>query len=145
MPASGEGGPVDVATARRAVEAYLETLPSVDQALEMLDVLEQIVWADAEVSPEESAAIDEIGAMVAGYASHSNAEGRFEVVIVPQTPEQVARVEAFSLPQPARQERGGMVHPVGRFFSLEYAEKICERYVDQGLFTTCLDRGAESV
>ena len=64
---------------------------------------------------------------------------------MPQTPEQVKRVEAFSLPLPARQERGGVVHPVGRFFSLEYAEKICERYVDQGLFTTCLDRGAESV
>jgi putative ABC transport system ATP-binding protein len=142
--ATSEGGPVDVATAREAVEAYLGMRPPVDQALEMLDVLEQIVWADAEVSTEESAAIDEIAAMVAGYASRSNAEGRFEVVIVPQTPDQVARVKAFSLPQPARAERGGTVHPVGRFFSLEYAEKICERYIEQGLFTTCLDQGDES-
>jgi len=143
MPGSGESGTVDVATARQAVETYLGMSPPVDQALEMLDVLEQIIWADAEVSPEESLAIDEISAMVAGYAAHSNAEGRYEVVIVPQTPDEWARVEALSLAQAPRRERGGTVHPVGRFFSLEYAEKICEQYSEQGLFTTCLDRGRE--
>jgi len=139
MPGPGEAGPVDVSTARAAVEIYLATAPPVEQVLEMLDVLQQLVWSDADVSAEEDLALDEISAMVAGYASHSDAEGRFEVVIVPQTAEQVAEIEALLPDARPRRERGGTVYPVGRFFSSSYAEKICERYVEHGLFTTRLD------
>jgi putative ABC transport system ATP-binding protein len=143
MPGPGEGGPVDFSTARGAVETYLATSPPVAQALEMLDVLQQIVWSDAEVSPEEDLLLDEISAMVAGYTSRSDAQGRHEVVIVPQTPEQVVEVETLLPEVRPRGERGGTVYPVGRFFSPAYAEKICERYIARGLFTARLDTPVE--
>ena len=142
MPGSGAGGPVDVSAAREAVAAYLATTPPGAQALEMLDVLQQLVWSEAQVSPEEDLVLDEITAMIAGYAAHSDAQGRHEVVIVPQTPAQVAEVEALLPTAQPRRERGGTVYPVGRFFSPGYAEKICQRYVERGLFTARLDAPA---
>ena len=31
--------------------------------------------------------------------------------------------------------RGGSVFPVGRFFSASYAEVVCQKYIELGLFT----------
>jgi len=125
----------DVIGLRRSVEDYLKVSPPADQASELLDVLRIFVMADGAVSPEEELVLEEITGMIAGYVSAGGGQGAHEVIIVPQNDKQMDAVLALFPGISAKTMRGGTVYSVGRFFSPQYADVVCDKYIALGLFT----------
>lgn len=134
-PAAGGG----IQPMRDAVAAYLRVSPPSEQASELLDVLQHFVHADETITEEETTVIDEVGAMVIRYVTGARDEGRHQVVIVPQNDAQVAEARSMVPKAEATVMRGGTVYSVGRFFSAKYADLVCKRYVEKGLFTTRIE------
>lgn len=135
----------DVLQLRSTVADYLKISPPPDQATELLDVLHHFVSADDEVTQEEEVVLDEISAMILGYVTQSGDLGLHEVVIVPQSDEQKAAIAQLLPGAEPKLMRGGTVYSVGRFFSPKYADVVCDKYVDVGLFTTRLSTNAQEV
>lgn len=129
----GDGNLLEV---RRSVVDYLEIEPPKQQAAELLDVLNLFVKADAEVSPEERTVMEEIEGMIEQYVDEHGLEREtFEVVIVPQSDAQFEAVRSLLPDTRMKAIRGGKVFSVGHFFSEEYADAVCQKYINLGLFT----------
>ena len=129
----GDGTLLEV---RDAVESYLGLRPPCEQAAQLLDVLRLFVAADENVSREERIAVEEIAGMIADYVSEDPLERQtWEVVIVPQSADQFEAVETLLPGAELSERRGGKVVSVGTFFSRDYAEAVCEKYIALGLFT----------
>lgn len=132
---AAEGGG-DIVGLRRSVEAYLRVSPPSEQAQELLDVLHLFVQADAHVSPEEEIVLEEITGMITAYVgSAAGSASMFEVVIVPQSDEQISAVQSLLPGVEPKPARGGTVFSAGHFFSPRYAEAVCDKYIQLGLFT----------
>ncbi len=133
-----DGNVLDV---RDAVVHYLEIGPPHEQAAQLLDVLHLFVKADREVSPEERIVLEEVGAMIEEYVSEDTLERpAWEVLIVPQSGEQFEAVEALIPGATPKSLRGGRVFSAGSFFSHDYAEAVCQKYIALGLFTAQIAR-----
>ena len=126
----------DVIALRQAVSDYLAESPPVEQATELLDVLHIFVKADDVVTEEEELVLEEVTGMVAGYAAAEEGSGMHEVIIVPQNDEQMNAVSSLFPGMEPKTMRGGTVFSVGRFFSPNYADVVCERYEARGFFIT---------
>jgi len=121
---------------REAVETYLGLQPPHEQAAQLLDVLNLFSTADEDVSREERIVVEEINGMIQQYVGEDTVERRtYEVVIVPQSAEQFDAVESLIPGAQLSQRRGGKVISVGMFFSHDYAEAVCDKYIALGLFT----------
>ncbi len=121
---------------RAAVRGYLDLGPPYEQAAQLMDVLNLFVKADAEISEEERVVLEEIGAMIENYVEEDTLERRtFEVLIVPQSSTQFDAAEALLPGAELKDVRGGKVISVGTFFSHDYAEAVCQKYIALGLFT----------
>ncbi|MFV1988749.1 MAG: hypothetical protein ACC682_15865 [Gemmatimonadota bacterium] len=121
---------------RTAVEDYLTLQPPYEQAAHLLDVLNLFVKADDDVSPEERVVVEEVNGLIEAYVGDDTIERQtYEVVIVPQSAEQFEAVEALIPGASVSERRGGKVISVGSFFSHDYAEAVCEKYIALGLFT----------
>ena len=93
--------------------------------------------ADDEVTEEEAMAVAEFTGMIAYYVS-SELGGEmemFEVNIVPQGDEQVQAVKELLPDLEDVADRGGRVFKVGRYFSEDYAEAVCSKYISLGLYS----------
>ena len=62
----------------------------------------------------------------------------FEVAIVPQNENQIQAVKELMPDVEAVDERGGTIFKVGLFYSEEYANAVCSKYISLGLFTNSL-------
>jgi putative ABC transport system ATP-binding protein len=131
--------PGDILALRECVANYLQIAPPAEQATELLDVLHQLVNADETVTEEEEIVMGEMTAMIMGYVTQSGQQGGYEVVIVPQTDEQRGAVASLLPGVEASRMRGGNVYSVGRFYSAKYADVVCDKYVDLGLFTARIE------
>lgn len=121
---------------REEVERYLDLKPPHEQAAQLLDVLNLFVKADREVSHEEKIVLEEISGIISEYVGgDSVARPTFDVVIVPQSAEQFEAVEELIPGAGISRRRGGKVVSVGTFFSHDYAEAVCQKYIALGLFT----------
>ena len=129
----------DFADLRGIVQRYLAIKPPQQQAAELLDELQHMVHADDTVSSEEEIVLEEISAMVVGYATLRGDDARYEVVIVPQGDDQKPLITSLLPGVLPVQKRGGLVYPVGRFISGRFADMVAQKYIDQGLFTTRLE------
>lgn len=131
-----EEGGGDLVGLRSGVVSYLAVEPPAEQAAHLLDVLQLFVKADAQVTREEEMALEELSALVTGYVSEEEAQEMHEVLIVPQSDRQFEAVRSLFPGTEVKTIRGGEVFSVGRFFSPRYAEAVCQKYIDLGLFTT---------
>lgn len=129
----------DMLALRESLVEYLELGPPKDQARQFLDLLHILARADTHVSAEEELVLDELSGLVHHYLEAVGSDGTlYEVLIVPQSE---AQVEAVRELLPGREEkllRGGRVFSAGRYFSARYADVVCHRYIDLGLFTVIL-------
>ena len=130
----GEDG--DLLQVRQAVIDYLDLTPPQEQALQLMDVLNLFVQADSRVSPEEETVLEEVKGLIGQYVDRDGEQPSHEVVIVPQSDEQIDAVRSLIPGTELEQRRGGKVFTVGRFFSEEYAEAVSQKYISLGLFTT---------
>ena len=59
----------------------------------------------------------------------------WEVNIVPQGDDQIDAVREILPELDVVQDRGGRVFKVGRYFSEDYAEAVCSKYISIGLYS----------
>ncbi len=130
----GEAG--DLLQVRQAVIDYLDLTPPQEQASQLMDVLNLFVQADSRVSPEEETILEEVKGLLGQYVDRDGEQPSYEVVIVPQSEEQIDAVRSLIPGTELEERRGGRVFTVGRFFSEAYAEVVSQKYIGLGLFTT---------
>jgi hypothetical protein len=129
----------DLLTLRQSVVDYLAVHPPHEQAAQLFDLMQLLVKADAQVSWEETLALDEVGGMVGHYLAAEGAPAAaYEVLIVPQSEAQVDAVQTLLPDAAEKMVRGGRVFSVGTYFSAQYAEMVCQKYIALGLFTAIL-------
>jgi len=127
----------DLLDIRKSLVEYIDIQPPGEQAAQLMDVMQLFVMADAKVTEEEEIALEEMTGMIEHYLEESpSGQTMFEVLIVPQNDEQVEAVSQLIPGTQMRTLRGGRVFSVGKFFSVSYAEVICQKYIQLGLFTT---------
>jgi hypothetical protein len=137
IPQLGADESVDLLTLRQSVADYLQVHPPREQAAELVDLLHVLTRADSRVTWEESLALEEVDGMMRDYlAGNGAAPQRYEVLIVPQSEAQVDAVRTLLPGSGEKTVRGGRVFAIGEFFSLPYAEMVCQKYIALGLFTT---------
>lgn len=125
---------------RASVSKYLEMSPPPEQAQQLGDMIQFMIKADNKVTHEEKLIQQELSGIINAYA---NAEGLartvFDVLLVPQNEKQIDSVNTLFPGIKPRDLRGASVYSVGEFYSEEYAEEICKKYIELGIFTTVLE------
>ena len=120
------------------VQSYLDEGPDTDVAEGLVDLINLMAEADDEVTQEEAMAVAEFTGMIAHYVS-SEKGGEllmFEVNIVPQGDQQMEAVRELLPELDMVEDRGGRVFKVGKYFSEDYAEAVCEKYISLGLYSS---------
>ena len=122
---------------KELVQSYLDEKPDVEVAQGLTDLINLMAEADDEVTDEEAMAVAEFSGMIAHYvnAEKGGLIDMFEVNIVPQGDKQMRAINELLPDTKPVKDRGGEVFKVGKFFSEEYADAICEKYIALGLYS----------
>ena len=120
------------------VQSYLDESPDTDVAEGLVDLINLMAEADDEVTEEEAMAVAEFTGMIAHYVSREKGGEMemFEVSIVPQGDQQMEAVRELLPELEIVESRGGRVFKVGKYFSEDYAEAVCEKYILLGLYSS---------
>jgi hypothetical protein len=119
------------------VQSYLDEGPDTDVAEGLVDLMNLMAEADDEVTKEEEMAVAEFTGMIAYYVSSEKGGDieMFEVSIVPQGDEQMESVRELLPDLDMVESRGGRGFKVGKYFSEDYAEAVCSKYISLGLYS----------
>ena len=119
------------------VQSYLDEGPDIAVAEGLVDLINVMAEADDEVTPEEAMAVSEFTGMISHYVGMEKGGEveMFEVSIVPQGEEQIKAVREILPDLNVVDDRGGKVFKVGRYFSEDYAEAVCKKYIALGLYS----------
>jgi len=119
------------------VQSYLDEGPDTEVAEGLVDLINLMAEADDEVTDEEAMAVAEFTGMIAHYVSSEKGGDlvMYEVKIVPQGDEQVDAVKEILPDLDVVKDRGGRVFKVGKYFSEDYAEAVCDKYIALGLYS----------
>lgn len=140
------GTPGDLISLRKSIADYLNLNPPAQQVGDLRDVLQALVESDARVTWQESVALEEVDGMLREHVAGQDAELRMhEVLIVPQSEQQVEAVRTLLPGREEKMLRGGRVFSAGSFYSARYAEFVCQKYIGLGLFSTVVSPEEESV
>ena len=122
------------------VQSYLDESPDTDVAEGLVDLINLMAEADDEVTEEEAMAVGEFTGMIAHYVSQEEGGSidAYEVVIVPQNDKQSSAVKELIPNINSVQKQGGEIFIVGTFYSEEYANAVCGKYISLGLFTNSI-------
>ena len=122
------------------VQSYLDEKPDVEVAQNLVDLINMMAEADDEVTDEEAMAVGEFTGMIAHYVSQEEGGSidAFEVVIVPQNEQQSGAVKELIPNIDSVKKQGGEIFIVGTFYSEEYANAVCGKYITLGLFTNSI-------
>ena len=122
------------------VQSYLDEKPDVEVAQNLVDLINMMAEADDEVTDEEAMAVGEFTGMIAHYVSQEEGGSidAFEVVIVPQNEKQSGAVKELIPNIDSVKKQGGEIFIVGTFYSEEYANAVCGKYIALGLFTNSI-------
>ena len=125
---------------KELVQSYLNEKPDVEVAQNLVDLINMMAEADDEVTEEESMAVGEFTGMIAHYVSQEEGGSidAFEVVIVPQNEKQSQAVKDLIPNINPVQKQGGEIFIVGTFYSEDYANAVCGKYISLGLFTNSI-------
>ena len=131
---------------KELVQSYLDEMPDVEVASNLVDLINMMAEADDEVTQQEEMAISEFTGMINNYISKETGQviDIYEVVIVPQSDQQTNSVKTLLPNIESVKERGGTVFKVGVFYSEDYASAICAKYIDIGLFTSYIKSQKEN-
>ncbi|MCX6154156.1 MAG: hypothetical protein NT007_08350 [Candidatus Kapabacteria bacterium] len=128
----GQSSLLDV---RNSLEEYLNTTPPNDQAAELIDLLEIVIKADNVVSKEEELFLREATAIIRNYVSQDETQKSYYVLLVPQNEQQKNAIHDLFPEAKFVERRGGNVFVRGQYYSRRFAEAICTKYIELGLFT----------
>jgi hypothetical protein len=132
---SASGSASRLTAVREATERYLDVNPPAEQALQLRDVIHALVSVDDEVTEAEKTIVAELEQMLDAYVVGEE-RPRHEVLVVPQSPEQLDAIRnLLSGPDPDPR-CGGRAFVVDSFYTETYAEAICAMYRALDLFST---------
>ena len=119
------------------VQSYLDEGPDTEVAEGLVDLINLMAEADDEVTDEEAMAVAEFTGMISHYVSSEKGGDMlmYEVNIVPQGDQQMDAVRELLPELEVVEDRGGRVFKVGKYFSEDYAEAVCEKYISLGLYS----------
>lgn len=119
------------------VQTYLDEGPDTEVAEGLVDLINLMAEADDEVTDEEAMAVAEFTGMISHYVSSEKGGDMlmYEVNIVPQGDQQMDAVRELLPELEMVEDRGGRVFKVGKYFSEDYAEAVCEKYISLGLYS----------
>ena len=119
------------------VQSYLDEGPDIGVAEGLVDLINVMAEADDEVTPEEAMAVSEFTGMISHYVGleKGGEVEMFEVNIVPQGEDQIKAVQEILPDLNVVDDRGGKVFKVGKYFSEDYAEAVCKKYIALGLYS----------
>jgi len=137
------GSPSRLQAVRESTDRYLDLDPPAEQAVQLRDVIHALVSVDEDVTAAEKTIVAELEQMLDAYVE-GDERPHHEVLVVPQSPEQIEAVRTLlSRPDPARR-CGGRAFVVDSFYTETYAEAICDTYRALNLFTTVERAPAEA-
>lgn len=120
---------------RKSVENYLSSEPQKEQAAQLKDMMQTMIEADDEITKEEELISSELMGLIENYILDSDELNGFHVMIVPQNQEHHDSVKAIMPDAKKFNVAGGVAYSVGKFYSVKYAEMICNQYRQERLFT----------
>lgn len=119
---------------RTSVQDYLDSEPPKEQAAQLKDMMQTMIEADDEISQEEELISSELMGLIQNYISDTNPD-RFHVMIVPQDHSQHVSIKGLMPNAKQYDIAGGIAYSVGEFYSMKYAEMICNQFREEKLFT----------
>jgi hypothetical protein len=128
---------------RESVEFYLSADPPKEQAAQLKDMMKTMIEADDEVTEEEELISSELIGLVESYVKGGQGLDSFHVMIVPQNPEHHAAIKSLMPSAEQHKVAGGIAYSAGEYYSLKYAEMICDQYREERLFTIVHKPGAK--
>lgn len=146
--ASHEQERSDISSVRDAFAEYLGMKPAVGQVEKVYDLVKFMIHADRRVSEEEQIVLDEIsGAVAAYFAGGDKTPDVYEVLLVPQSPDQVEQMKAEVTDATLHHRAGGQAVVAGTYFSESFARAICVRFRQKAFFCTVerLTSGGERI
>jgi hypothetical protein len=120
---------------RESVEDYLKISPPVQQASELIDLIKLMIIADDKLTEEENLFLAEVTGMIKDYIERDGEAIMYHVLIVPQNEDQFNAIKTIFPNTEPVERRGGKVLVRGQFFSKEYANAICQKYIALGMFS----------
>jgi hypothetical protein len=135
----------NLARTHKQISLYLETSPPNDQVGELADVLKILAEIDEHISEQEEIILDEALAMLSNYSSAEDVYKNYSVVIAPRNNEQTSALKALLPNSDEVSVAGGSGYVVGSFCSIRYANKMCERYRQEGFFTVSMQTESDLV
>lgn len=114
---------------------YLSRDPPVEQVAQLKDLINEMVLADEKVTDEEKLISEELNGMIDGYLQKEQQMPLYQVIIVPQTPEQEQIVREMIPDIQELRTFGGRVFSIGTFYSKAFADMVCQRFRKFNLFT----------
>jgi hypothetical protein len=120
---------------RESVNDYLQISPPPQQAAEMIDLVKLMIIADNKLTEEENLFLSEVTGMIKNYIEKDGEAVMYNVLIVPQSESQFDAVKTIFPNCEPVERRGGKVLVRGQFFSKEYANAICQKYIALGMFS----------
>ncbi len=120
---------------RRSLEDYLYREPPEEQVAQLKDMITTMIEADDKVTEEEALISSELLPMIENYLKKEKEIHEFNVLIVPQNPNQENAIKSL-IPHAAKiHESGGEAFSVGTYYSHKYAEMMCDQYRELQFFT----------
>lgn len=119
---------------RESVEEYLDTTPPIKQATELLDIIKLMINIDNVVSAEEQIFLTEATIIINNYIKKDDNIKHYEVLLVPQRKKKMLALQELYPNAEILERRGGKVIVQGQYYSKEFAEAICRKFMDLGVF-----------
>ncbi len=138
LKAGKPDGITNLVELKSLLQSYLDEKPDVEIAKGLTDLINRMAEADEEVTREEAMAIAEFSGMISHYVNKEKGGSvdMFEVNIVPQGNHQIRAINELLPGLDSVKDRGGEVFKVGKFFSEDYAEAVCSKYISLGLYSS---------
>lgn len=129
---------------RQSMMRYLETTPPPEQASQLGDLLNLLVKADNEVSEDEELILEELMGLINNYVDRGSERIQYSVAILPQNTEQEESIRNISDVGQKNKISGGYAYILGPFYSVKYAEIMCEKYRQQNLMVLAVQGNIQS-
>jgi len=131
---------------RESMVAYLDISPPAEQVQALKDLMKVLIKADGIISDEENLIVNELEGLMENYIEDENhIHPRYEVLIVPQDESHYKAIQELLPKSLCEERRGGKAFCAGHFYSLDYAEAMCHKYIVLGLFSTVEDTQTNSI
>ncbi len=113
---------------------YLQRDPPIEQVAQLKDLINEMILADEKITSEEKLISGELLGIIDSYLKQAERKDVYQVIIVPQNPNQEQRIRELLPDSEIIHSFGGVVFSVGSFYSREFAEMVCQRFRKMNFF-----------